>query len=105
MRVHFSFRVFAKEFEYIRHRARDDRAMIQSRHYFDLALEIQRLELIRECLRTGWPYCRVRFALHVELDAFIVVRTPIREDHAVGMNMLINDHDTIRILKDLEWFR
>src|SRR6188768_278577 len=42
---------------------------------------------------------------HVELDAFVVVRTSIREDHAIGVNMLIDDHDTIRILKDLEWFR
>jgi len=63
-RLLFLLGVFAEKPKYIRHCSRDDRAVIQSRHYFDLALEIQRLELIGQSLRTGRPNRRVGFALH-----------------------------------------
>jgi hypothetical protein len=42
--------VFAEKLEYVRHGAGDDRAMIQSGHYYDFALKLQRLELISQSL-------------------------------------------------------
>ena len=76
-----------------------------------LAVKIARI--VEPCLRFEVRHVdheRVSFpsaagVSHVELDAFIVVRTSIREDHAVRVNMLIDDYDTIGTLKDLEWFR
>ena len=41
---------------------------------------------------------------HVKLDSFVVVRTAIREDHAIGVDMLVHDYNAVLVLEDLERF-
>ena len=51
--------MLAEKFKDIRHGARDYRGVVQSGQYLDLALKIQRLELICQGLRTGRTNRRV----------------------------------------------
>ena len=64
-----------------------------------LGLEVGRVD--HQCV--AFP-AAARIA-HVELDAFVVVRPAIGENHAIGVHVLIDDRDAVVVLEDLERLR